>query len=395
MRISFPSHIVFLAAVSLAACSSNADNVQIGQGGNGNNAGSSSGGTSNTNGGATQGQGGSTLSFGGASSAGGSSSGGVGGSCASQNADAKVQPVFLAFAFDVSGSMGQGDQPWHDKAKKWDPVVAATKAFFTDPASNGLTAALTLFPDASNKCEDSSYTAPDVPWTPLPSDAFGNLLDGYPGTPASWRGGTPTLHVVRGTIASLQQRMQTTPGRYVLVLVTDGYPQGCSDNAIASVVNVVSGVAATIPTYVVGVKNPPVDGAPDTVTDLNAVAVAGRTDHAYIIDTGNPTQTAADFRATIDKIRASSISCNVDIPPPPNGSTFAKENVAVTYKSGGNTTALSYDANCTAPNTWHYDNPTAPKQVLLCDSTCATVQADSNATLNFEFTCEPRVTVPL
>ncbi|MFZ5892458.1 MAG: vWA domain-containing protein [Myxococcota bacterium] len=317
----------------------------------------------------------------------------MGGSCASQNADAKVLPVYLAFAFDVSGSMGEGDKPWHDRMLKWDPVVRATKGFFEDQASSGLNASLTFFPDSSNKCSDSSYTSPDVPWTPLPSAAFGMELDEIGSQ--SWRGGTPTLHVVRGTISSVQQSMQQTPGRYAIVLVTDGYPQGCSDNAISSVVNAVAEVKNTIPTYVVGVRNPPIDGAPDTVTDLQAIAVAGGTEVAYLIDTGDPSVTTAKFKATIDKIRGSAISCNVNIPPPPDGKTFDKQNVAVTYRSGDNKTPLSYDANCTMPNSWHYDNPASPKQILLCDSTCTTIQADASATLNFEFTCEPRVTVPL
>ncbi len=336
--------------------------------------------------------GGSVIGFGGASSAGNGNSGGNAGSCASQNAEAKVQPVYLAFAFDVSGSMGKGDQPWHDKTLKWDPVVTATKAFFQDATSDGLSASMTFFPSQDDKCEDASYAAPDVAMTALPSPAFGTALDVIGNS--EWRGSTPTLHVIRGTVGFVQARMQTDPGRYVIVLVTDGYPQGCDDNEIASVVGVVSNVAATIPTYVVGVKNPPLPNAPDTVTDLNSIAVAGTTGRAYIIDTGNPAQTAADFKATIDTIRSAAVSCNVNIPVAPDGRQFDKTKVAVTYRSGANTTPLTYDAACSAPNTWHYDNPTNPTQLLLCASTCSAVQADPAAALNVEFTCETRIDIP-
>ena len=83
------------------------------------------------------------------------------------------------------------------------------------------------------------------------------------------------------------------------------------------------------------------------------------------------------------------------IPAPPDGNTFDKQKVAVTYRSGSNETELAYDADCTGANGWHYDNPAAPKQILLCDSTCNMVQADPAATLNFEFACEPKITVPL
>jgi hypothetical protein len=382
-----------LCLLALAACSSS-NTDEPGFGGFGGSGGSNPSGGSNTTGGTPSSGGSGQIQFGGSGNiAGSTGSGGNAGSCASQNAEAKVEPVYLAFAFDVSGSMGEGDYPWHDRTLKWEPVVSATKGFFTDPASAGLTASLTFFPDSSNKCEDASYATPDVPWTALPSTDFGDALDVIGSQ--TWRGGTPTLNVVRGTISSVQKQMQTKPGHYVLVLVTDGYPQGCDNNSIPAVVSEVQKVANTLPTYVVGVKNPPLDGAPDTVTDLNAVAMAGGTDHAYIIDTGNPAKTTSDFKATIDKIRGSAISCNVDIPAPPDGNTFDKQKVAVTYRSGSNETELAYDADCTGANGWHYDNPAAPKQILLCDSTCNMVQADPAATLNFEFACEPKITVPL
>jgi hypothetical protein len=398
----FGTAVVCAAATfGLISCGSDAgrDPPLPGRGGNPGTGGTSSSGNGNGSGGlltpsgGRTGNGGTAIAFGGTSSTAGTDGNGTAGACASQNAVAKVLPVNLAFAFDVSGSMGKGDKPWHDRMLKWDPVVAATKAFFQDPASDGLTASLTFFPDQSDKCEDASYVTPDVPLTALPSPLFGTALDGIGSQ--DWRGGTPTLHVMRGTVSFVQQQMQTTPGRYVIVLVTDGYPQDCDDDAIASVVNVVSGIAATIPTYVVGVKNPPIDDAPDTVTDLTAVAMAGGTDHAYIIDTGNPTKTAADFKATIDTIRGAAISCNVEIPAAPDGRQFDKQKVVVNYTSGAANNALTYDANCAQNNAWHYDNAANPTQILLCPNTCMAIQQDPAGALNVEFACETKITVPL
>src|SRR5687768_10563298 len=65
--------------------------------------------------------------------------------CASASTATELRPVHLAFAFDVSGSMGKGDEAWHDKALKWDPVVLATRTFFEDPTSDGLSASMTFF----------------------------------------------------------------------------------------------------------------------------------------------------------------------------------------------------------------------------------------------------------
>jgi hypothetical protein len=326
--------------------------------------------------------------------------GGNGDVCATVSANAELEPVFLAFAFDVSGSMGKGDHPWHDATLKWDPVVAATRGFFEDPASAGLTASLTAFPiDASDdeRCDPMSYTHPDVDMTALPSTKFGEALDAI--RAEDWRGGTPTLAVVTGVLSHIDDYRVDHPGHYVLVLVTDGYPQDCDDDSIESVENAVHAVASDIPTYVIGVKNPPLtddDGnmAPDTVSNLVGVAEAGGTDTAFIIDTGDPAKTTAALQAAVDQIRGVAISCSLDVPKPPGGRTFEKDHVVVSYASGSTQTELVYDADCTGDRGWHYDDLDKPSQVVLCPATCTTVQADAKASLAVGFTCEPVLKLP-
>ena len=301
---------LFLFAAGLGfgstSCGGNPSESE-GIGGSGPGAGKGGGGTAGAIGGSSGAggiiQGGSTA-IGGSTGVGGASGAGGTTTCASQKADANLLPVRLAFAFDVSGSMGQGDFPWHDATLKWDPVVAATRAFFEDPASAGLEASLTAFPVAESnaKCMNGSYQTPIVPMTALPSPAFGTALDGI--RAGTWRGGTPTLHVVNGVLSYIADNAAAGDARYVFVLVTDGYPQGCNDNSIQSVVDAVTAVAAQTPTYVIGVANPPLTDAngmmaPETVMNLSAVAVAGGTDHAYIIDTGNPALTSAAFTAAV------------------------------------------------------------------------------------------------
>ncbi|WP_438030027.1 vWA domain-containing protein [Sorangium sp. So ce233] len=322
------------------------------------------------------------------------------GTCASQTAAASLQPVYLAFAFDVSGSMGKGDKEWHDKALKWDPVVAATKQFFADPGSEGLTASLTFFPADDDKCMAEIYMTPDVPLTPLPSPAFGAALDQIePMTSSDWRGGTPTAWVMRGTSEFIGAQRQQNPGRYAIVLVTDGYPQGCdeaSDTIDAVVADAQEALAANVPTYVIGVENPPIQGAPDTLDDLHKIAAAGGTESAVLINTGDPSQTTAAFKAAVDRIRSASVSCTLGIPPAPDGRTFDKEKVRVNYTSGSNSPAsLPYDQSCATADAWRYDEPANPTQIVLCDGTCAAVQADLEAALSVDFTCESVIEVPL
>ncbi|WP_437603252.1 vWA domain-containing protein [Sorangium sp. So ce590] len=336
----------------------------------------------------------------GSSGAGGGGAPAGGGACATRTAEASLQPVYLAFAFDVSGSMGKGDKKWHDKALKWDPVVAATQQFFADPGSEGLTASLTFFPAEDDRCTTGIYTTPDVPLTPLPSPAFGAALDRIePMASSDWRGGTPTAWVVRGTSAFIEAQRQQSPGKYAIVLVTDGYPQGCdeaSDTIDAVVDDARASLADSILTYVIGVENPPIEGAPDTLDDLHKIAAAGGTESAVLIDTGDPSQTTAAFKAAIDRIRGASVSCTMAIPLPPDGSSFDKEKVRVLYTSRSSATAeLAYDQSCATEDAWRYDEPANPTQIVLCVDTCTTVQADAAAKLNVDFTCDRVIEVPL
>lgn len=316
--------------------------------------------------------------------------------CATAASAAELEPVYLAFAFDVSGSMGKGDEPWHDKSLKWDPVVLATRGFFEDDASAGLTASLTFFPedgDEDERCVQEAYAEPDVSMTALPSPAFGDAIDAIePASEGDWRGGTPTAWVMRGTRAFALDHRQDHPGRYAIVLVTDGYPQSCddADDTIEAVVAEVELARADeIATYVVGVENPPLPDAPDTLSDLHEIAAAGNTGQAFLIDTGDPARTSEAFKQAIDEIRATSISCALAIPEPPDGQTFDKEKVAVRYASGGaQATSFTYDDSCATASAWHYDDPADPRQIVLCESTCELVQSDPEASFEVEFACE-------
>lgn len=320
--------------------------------------------------------------------------------CASETTSAELEPVILAFAFDVSGSMGKGDEPYHDRSLKWDPVVAATKAFFADPDSAGLSASLTFFPiDSDDKCEGSSYAEPVVPLTALPSPAFAQAIDDEtPESEDDWIGGTPTWPVLEGTRGFLESSIAAHPeARHAIVLVTDGHPQSCDDELddIEAVADYVATFADTIPTYVIGVANPATEeepDPPDVVTNLHLIAEHGNTGTAFLIDTGNAAQTAADFASAIDAIRGNSLSCTLTIPAPPSGQVLDTELVNVTYDGGSGPVALVYSEDCSLPDAWHYDDAANPSTILLCDTTCTTVLADVTARIDVEFGCVRRTT---
>jgi len=341
------------------------------------------------------------LAIGGTNTGGGGAAGTVSGTtgtaCATESTTTELLPVFLVFGFDRSGSMGQGDFAWHDQTLKWDPVSQATQTFFADPASAGFSASLTFFPragEAETRCDAATYATPEVPMTPLPSPLFATALNQVPNE--TWIGGTPTLAIVEALITYTEAQATATPGRYAIVLVTDGYPQGCDGVTIQGVADLAQSVAAQYPTYVIGIANPPIDGAPETVADLNQIAVAGGTGQAFLIDTGNASATAAAFSAAIEQIRGSSISCDLNIPPPPDGSNFDKEKVAVNYTSGatGVVDQLVYDPDCTTQRGWHYDDPANPTLIQICDVPCAVIQGDRTASLSVDFVCERIIEIP-
>jgi hypothetical protein len=315
--------------------------------------------------------------------------------CKTEQVRADLEPTRLAFAFDVSGSMGAGDYRWHDKTLKWDPVVSAAKGFFSDSSSRGIEASLVFFPtaDTSTKCLANTYAAPSVPMTALPSATFGKALDAQ-GPDGH---GTPTVPVIEGVFAYIRAQRAQKPGKYAAVLATDGYPQDCGDdNTIATARRAVAGALTEgISTYVIGVRNPPIEGAPDVTTNLSEIAAAGGTT-VFFLDTGDPSETQRALSDAIDQIRGAAIACDIEIPAPPAGRTFDKRKVVLTYTSGTNTPlALKYDATCASANSWHYDNADTPTRVVLCPSTCSTVQADANAVLNVGFACEATIEIVL
>lgn len=391
-RICLLLRISMLGALAVGLACSN-DVAEVGSGGNGGNIGGSVGGLGA--GGALGGTSGQTIDLV-PTSAGVSVDAGMeeeAGACRTEQVGASVLPTQLVFLFDVSGSMGQGDYPWHDKTLKWDPVVAATKGFFADPSSQGINASLTFFPSDSEStlCVASAYAKPSVPMTPLPSTVFGKAIDNQ----SPDRSGTPTVAAIKGALAYIQEQQAAAPGKYVLVVATDGYPQGCgSENSIANAASLVgTALSGGISTYVIGVKNPAITGAPDVVSNLSQIATAGGTT-LFLLDTGSPGATQQAFSTAINQIRGASIACDILIPAPPAGRTFDKEKVTLTYSSGTNgPLALTYDAQCTGSNAWRYDNRSTPTRVVLCPSTCSTVQADAKAVLNVGFACEQVITV--
>jgi len=276
--------------------------------------------------------------------------------CATTSATPTPVPVDLVFMFDKSGSM--------DQNSKWTSCKSGLTSFFADPASAGLSASLQFFP-LSNECNAPTYAAPAVAMRALPdATSFANAIGSN-----SPNGGTPTLPALTGAIDYAQSVQQSNPGNKVaVVLVTDGEPNDCNSSA-SNVATEAASASSTIPTFVIGIGN---------TANLDQIAAAGGTQKATIVSTNSPQQTAQDFQTALNAIRGLTLSCEYKIPPPPQGETFdeAKVNVVYTPTNGGPQT-LTYNQTCTGGTGWHYDDVKNPQKIVLCQSTCDSVQQKS------------------
>jgi hypothetical protein len=376
MKLRSPVSVVVGSAVALvlAACSSGSDSQfpgatnSSGAIGNGASQGGLSGGSNNSPG-----------------------DGGLGGlaACATSTASGALAPVDLVLMFDKSGSMDQ--VPSGSSMSKFEAVKAGLLTFAADPSSTGMTAQLTFFGQGSGTafCSASTYTSNvTVNSTALPDTTA--LAGGFSGVTPD--GSTPTQAAIDGAIAQAQTIAAAHPDHKVaIVMLTDGLPQGCSDDSnitpASNDAQAAFSAATSIPTYVIGVG--------DLKTNLDTLAAAGGTSSAYILTDTNTATTNTELIAALGSIRGKTASCNFALPAPPTGQTLNVDAVNVQYTdTSGTTQTLTYDQNCTSGDGWHYDDATNPKEIDLCANTCNTVKTQATGKVSIAFGCATQGGVP-
>lgn len=324
---------------------------------------------------------------------------GTSAACVSSVASAALKSANLVFMYDKSGSMGNPAEGGV-AAQKWIPVGTGLKDFFKDAASHGLNASLQFFPakgDLSATC-GAAYSTPLVPITPLTQpEAFIQAID-----QTEPQGGTPTFPALSGALDyAAKVAAERVDEKTAVVLVTDGQPgfydqatkqivPGCENNDVSHIAEKAKAsftAATSIPTYVIGVGS--------ALTNLNAIAEAGGTKKAFIVEVNDPEQTTASFAAALASVRAQSASCDFSLPPPPEGKTldFNSVNVVLTDPAGTET-IVPYDSSCLNGG-WHYDDRSAPKKVELCAASCAQAQASNGGKVSLAFGCATDGAIPI
>lgn len=306
------------------------------------------------------------------------------GTCATAVERAQPLPLHLVVVLDKSGSMceyTEHEMPRDcaNPASKWRQTGDALKTFFADAASSGLRASLIAYPADHNACSVSKYTTPKLSDVVLPDTTeLAAALASMTGN-----GATPTRDALKGAIQYAQtvRNGMSGMGKVAILMATDGYPQGCSDqNNIQAAANEASAVAAEIPVFVVGVGG--------RLDALNRLAQAGGTGDALLIgDMRNPQMVGQELGAALAKVRKSAMSCEYRLPTMPAGKTLDPAKVNVRYASGLRApTTLPYSQDCSAPG-WRYDDAQAPTKVLLCESSCSTVKEVNDARVEIVVGC--------
>jgi len=315
--------------------------------------------------------------------------------CVAEPLKGETIPVDIYVMFDQSGSMatpvGTGT--------RLDAVRTAASQFLTSSESRGLGVGIGYFghfPIGSTSCNPADYASPAVPIATLPGSAQG-VLDSL--NRIAPTGETPTGAAIRGACGYAQEYQRSHPSHVVfLLLVTDGVPEapvsmahGCAPtlgDAVQAATACRTG-GPPIKTYVIGVG--------PSLQNLQQITEAGGTDKTYLVEGGNVSE---QVLAALNEIRlAASIRCELQIPAAPAGKVLDFNLVNLLYTDPkGQRTALyntGDSAGCAASGGgWFYDDPTQPKKILLCESTCNIVKYEIGGQLDYAIGCKTVVPPP-
>ena len=276
---------------------------------------------------------------------------------------------------------------------RWKAVIQAITAFVTNPKSLSLNVGIQYFPlapDCGNadncdpfSCNAGDYAVPEIGIAGLDVNAGKISASLAAHKPLV---GTPTYPALQGALTYAKTWAAAHPTHtVVVVLATDGIPDGCAIQDIPSIAALATTATQGTPpvlTYVIGVGS--------SLKDLNAIAAGGGTKSAFLVDGGG--DVVQQFGAALQAIQGKALGCSYAIPMPADGKTvdYNKVNVQMTL-AGGVVHVLNYvadESKCDPQlGGWHFDDATAPTKILLCATTCATVSADSAAKVDILLGC--------
>jgi hypothetical protein len=233
-------------------------------------------------------------------------------------------------------------------------------------------------------------------------------------------GGTPTTVALEGVLQTAEANQKAQPThKVVIVIATDGTPDSTScqvvpdggliNNSTTAQTVISQAAAAGIDTFVIGVG---VSGSADagvTTQVLNDFATAGGT-KAIFVSASGPDGGIVDIEGSLlsafNAIRGEAVPCTFPVPTPAGGGSIDFSDVNLTFTPGVDAGAgadagsqqwygVASASDCKhQTNDWYFDNPSDPKNILLCPVACATAQADLSASIDVVFGCTPTLPPP-
>jgi hypothetical protein len=315
-------------------------------------------------------------------------------SCAAQTTEARVLPLDIYVMLDQSNTMSNETAG----VSKWEAVTTAIENFIDQTGLSGVSMGIQFFgltaPEGGTACLSSYYanplyaspSAPGVEIASLPGARYDILNSIGRHTPG---GETPTGVALEGAIDHCKTWRTAYPNHATIVLLaTDGQPNGCGESTIVPAVKAAAaGLNGTpqIYTFVIGV------GA--ALANLDAVAEAGGTTQAFIVDTDQDVR--QQFLDALNSARMSALACKYGIPEPTTdgGSPdYTRINVQVTPGTGGDPQSIAQAPDkdhCPADGDgWYYDDQNNPTQILLCENTCSKVNTGGQGKVDILVGCQ-------
>lgn len=291
--------------------------------------------------------------------------------CVGVDVEAETLPIDLFAVVDGSGSMGDATSTG---VSKW----SATKAGFRDfleHAPTGMGFGLSLFPlssDSNVACSTERYRSAALPIADVTQMASGALARLDAVTP---HGQTPTAPALSAALdLAMAYALDHVSRSVVVVLATDGLPTLCAPTDTASIARLAKAALegpAHVRTLVVASRSL---GDPTDVSGFDAIAVAGGTARALVIDP------RADFAGQLrDALGAAAnrrVACDLALPEPPAGEHLDYDTVNVVIGTANGRVTLprvAGAAHCTSGGGWYYDvDPAtgAPSRLDMCKASC-------------------------
>jgi hypothetical protein len=312
------------------------------------------------------------------------------GACIGVSNEAESVPIDLFIMMDRSMSMDElvpGGQ-----MTRWQALHKAVETFVDSGSDGDIRAGIGFFGvtggnDPSLDCDQRRYATPKVEIGPLDEvgpDLVAAMDDVAPG------GLTPAGPALAGALEHASAWAKDNPGRVTaVVLVSDGYPTQCdplTPSGLGTIAQQAHENAPFVRTYVIGL---------DAKYNLDAVALAGGTHSAFIVENGD---FASSFASVLENVANTKLACEYALPPSPDASKkldFAK--VQVTYAPASNDVeeeipSVPNLSGCgqSANGGWYYDNVSNPTSILVCPCTCARFDAGR---VDVRVGCKPRVGV--